>query len=172
MLFHMGRNVEVARRRAHRARISFTRDTQPGTVLRARRNAYFDRFRMRKPAFAVTRRAGVLQPALAVAPRASQVELHVAGHLTDVAGTAALRACDGTRVVASRAVARGALVVSGDVDLCLSSADCLPEADIEPIFEIGSAFRFLLDLVSAASVEELAENIFERARPSAATAPP
>ncbi len=143
----MGRDVEVTRRRAHSARISFTCDAQPRTVLRARRNADFHRFRMREPAIAVARRAGVLQPAFAVAARAGEVELHVAGHLADVAGAVALRAGDRTGVVASGPVTGRALVVTGDVDLRLSSPDRLPETDIEPVFEIGSPLGFLLDLV-------------------------
>ena len=64
MLFHVGGDVEVARRRAHGARIAFARNAQPRTALRAGRDADFHHLRVRQPAVAVAGRAGVLQPAL------------------------------------------------------------------------------------------------------------
>ena len=65
--------------------------------------------------------------------------------------------------VASRAVAGGALVVAGDFDLGLRAADCLPETDVQAVFEIGAFLRRPAHAPGRRHrLEELAEDIFER----------
>ena len=161
MILDVGGDVEVARRRSHGSGIAFAGHAQPGTALSTGRYANFHHFGMGQPAVAVAGGANVLEPSLAVASRAGEVELHIARHLSYIPGTTALGTGNRPGFIASGAVAGGALVVAGDFDFGLSAADGLPETDVQSVFEVGAFLRFRFGLLAGAAVEELAEDVFE-----------
>ncbi len=81
------------------------------------------------------------KPALAVAARAGEAELHGARHLRDVAGPIALRTNGGRAAHRAAAVAGLADFLARNVEPHLRPADGLPEIDVQPVFEIGAFFR-------------------------------
>ena len=88
--------------------------------------------------------AGVFQAAPAGALRAGQVELHIAGHLRNVARAGALPASGRPALIAAGAVAGGALFVARDLDGVLRALDRLPESNVQAIFQISPFFRLFL----------------------------
>src|SRR5262249_52669799 len=127
------------------------------------RNEDLDGFGMRRAAFTTAGGANVFQTALATATRAGQVESHVARHLAHVAGAIAFGARRGAVVIAAGPMAGGALVEAWYLHLLLLAFDGFPETDIEGVFEIGAFFGRWLGSLTAATFEELAEDVPERA---------
>ncbi len=115
---------------------------------------------MGEAAIAVAGRADVLEPSLP-ASRAGEIELHVARYPGDGTSAIALRTGHGTGLLATGAMAGGALV-AGDFDLRVSAANRLPEADVQAVLEVGSllSLRFSF-LAGASAVEELTEDILK-----------
>ncbi len=113
MIFHVRCDVEIARRRSHGPRIAFARHAEARTILRARRNAYLNRFGMRQPSVAMAGGTGILQPPFAIAARTREIELHVARHLSHVARAIALWTGDRSRVMAARCPGRSGIDRSG-----------------------------------------------------------
>ena len=137
------RDVEIARRHPHGARVAFAGDPQARAVLRAGRNAHLDRFVAQHAPVAVAGGADALQ--LARAPQRGQVEVefhrprHLAsrypvpshcGQVTDAATRSRFRAMAGF-----------ANFLMVDVQADLRAADGLPEIDAERILEIGARAR-------------------------------
>src|ERR1019366_6188578 len=85
-------DVEIARGGTHGAGVAFAWNAQAGAVARARRNADLHTLRASDAPLAAAAGAGVAQLAGAAASRATEVELHGAGHLADVSRAFALLA--------------------------------------------------------------------------------
>src|SRR5471032_2978968 len=140
VVLHLGGDVKIARRRSHGAGVAFTGNAQAAAVARAGRDAEFDRFGSRHAAVAAAGGTGIAQFPGSAAPRAGEIEFHGARHLADVAGAFALGTSDFARAGGAGAMASGADIVTGDVDLGLSAFDGLPEIDVHYVFQVGALF--------------------------------
>src|SRR5471030_2730860 len=162
VVLHFGSDVEIARRRSHGAGVAFAGNAQEAAVARAGRDAEFDGFGSRHAAVAAGG-TGVAQFPGSAAPRAGEIEFHGARHLADVAGAFALGTSDFARTGGAGAMAGGADIVTGDVDLRLSAFDGLPEIDVHYVFQVSALFGRGLRLAPGAAAKELREDIAEAA---------
>src|ERR1022692_2715244 len=162
MRFHFGGDVEIARGGAHGAGIAFGGDAQAGTVAGAWRNADFHALRVGDASLAAATGTGIAQLAGTAASRATEVELHGAGHLADVSRTFALLAGGFAGAGGTGATAGVADVVARDIDTRLGAFDGLPEVDIHHVLEVAALFGFDVGgFVTTA--EELREDVAETA---------
>src|ERR1019366_2913968 len=162
MRFHFGRDVQIARGCAHCAGIAFGGNAQAGTVAGAGRNADFHAFRVGDASLSAAGGAGVAQLAGAAASRATEVELHGAGHLADVSRAFALLAGGFAGAGGTGAVAGIADLVACDIHTRLGAFDGLPEVDVHHVLEVAALFGFDVGgFVTTA--EELREDVAETA---------
>src|ERR1019366_2814305 len=162
MRFHFGSDVQIARGSAHGAGIAFAWNAQARTVAGAWRNADFHALRVGDASLAAATRTGVAQLAGTAASRATEVELHGAGHLADVSRTFALLA-GGLAGAGGTGTAAGiADVVARDIDARLGAFDGLPEVDIHDVLEVAALFGFDVGGF-VATAEELREDVAETA---------
>src|SRR5215470_12739080 len=94
MGLHFGSDVEIARRSAHSAGISFAGDAQAGTVASTRGDADFNSFGVGDASFAAAGGTHVAQLSGTAAAGAREIKFHGAGHLADMSGTLALGTSD------------------------------------------------------------------------------
>src|SRR5271165_5892262 len=153
-------NVQVARRRAHRAGIAASGQANALAIARAGLDAHLQRFRTFHAAFPMTGWADGAVLAAAAAARTGNVELHTAALLRDVSLAVALRTFAGLLDKALPAT-MSADLEARNVKLQLGALDRLPEADVDLIFQVGAGLGMLHRLGCAAPVEDAGEDIAE-----------
>src|SRR4029077_9663088 len=160
--------IQIARRRTHRSRVSFTRTAQPRAVGQSRRNPQVDGSRATHAPFPAAGLAWRANLSGAAAARARNVETHLAGGLLDgsaaVANRAGLRRYD-----RARAVAGFAGIEPRHLQLLYRPAHGIPKITCYRVFQVAAGFLLRLHGAPAATAtaKELAEEITETARAGA-----
>ena len=123
-------------------------------------DANLKRFGLFEGAFAVAGGAGSYVLAGAVAARTGDVELHASAGLSDLTGTAALRA-SARQFGVSLAVAGCADVAPSNVQPHDAAANRRPEGNVDLILEIRPRLRLITNRTAAPSAEHARENVFK-----------
>ena len=153
--------VQISRRRAHRARISFPRHAHSPAIRHACRDAHINRFCSPHASFAAARPACGAQLARAAAAVARHVEPHLPRRLLDRSCSIARRA--GLRSShRARSVARFTRIHPRDLQFLHRAAHRIPEINLDLVFQVAARFVLRLRCRGAAPpAKELAEQIPE-----------
>src|SRR5690348_5143792 len=152
--------VQIARRRAHGARVAFAGDADARAAGHARGNAHVDGFRTAQASIPAAGRTHFADFARSTTARAGNVELHLSGSLLNgpgaVTGRTGLRGADRASAVTGLAG-----IQPGDSQFLDGTADSVPKIDFDLILEVAAGLVLRLGADAAPTSKKLTEEIAE-----------